>query len=279
MTSPTSTASEPDALVGAGLRRVVAVLSVTQITSWGVLYYAFAALSSSITADTGWSSVAVTGAFSLSQFVAAGIGIWVGRHIDAYGPRRVMTAGSLLAIPAVLAIARAPNLGLFYAGWVLAGRRDGRGAATRRRSPLSPTGPVSGGWSTDHADPGRRTGQHRLRAVVVQASTTGSAGGAPTSPCSSSWSSSRSPCTGGACDKPWRSSAGQEARVDAFGHRGSRGARGGPKQTVRPARRGDGADVAVDLRGRHQPGPDARGAGHEPEPGRGRRSGSAAWDR
>ena len=42
--------------------------------SWGCLYYAFAALQSSITADTGWSSVAVTGAFSLAQLVAGGVG-------------------------------------------------------------------------------------------------------------------------------------------------------------------------------------------------------------
>ena len=121
MTPTSSTTSQPDALTGAGLRRVVAVLSVTQIISWGVLYYAFAALSSSITADTSWSSVSVTGAFSLSQLVAAGAGIWVGRHIDGYGPRRVMTAGSLLAVPAVLAIATATSLAAFYAGWVLAG--------------------------------------------------------------------------------------------------------------------------------------------------------------
>ena len=121
MTPSTSTTSQPDALTGAGLRRVVGVLSVTQIISWGVLYYAFAALSSSITADTSWSSVSVTGAFSLSQLVAAGAGIWVGRHIDGYGPRRVMTAGSLLAVPAVLVIATATSLAAFYAGWVLAG--------------------------------------------------------------------------------------------------------------------------------------------------------------
>jgi len=121
VTPSTSTTSQPDALSGAGLRRVVGVLSVTQIISWGVLYYAFAALSSSITADTSWSSVSVTGAFSLSQLVAAGAGIWVGRHIDGYGPRRVMTAGSLLAVPAVLVIATATSLAAFYAGWVLAG--------------------------------------------------------------------------------------------------------------------------------------------------------------
>ena len=113
--------AQPGALDGAGLRRVVAVLSLTQITSWGVLYYAFAALSSSITSGTGWSSVAVTGAFSLSQFVSALAGIWVGRHIDSFGPRRVMTAGSLVAVPGVALVALAPNLGVFYLGWLLTG--------------------------------------------------------------------------------------------------------------------------------------------------------------
>ena len=109
------------ALDAAGLRRVVAVLSTVQIVSWGVLYYAFAALQSSITTDTGWSSVAVTGAFSLAQLCSGGAGIWVGRHIDAYGPRRVMTAASLVAVPGVAAVALAPNLVVFYLGWVLTG--------------------------------------------------------------------------------------------------------------------------------------------------------------
>ncbi len=109
------------ALDAAGLRRVVAVLSTVQIVSWGVLYYAFAALQSSITTDTGWSSVAVTGAFSLAQLCSGGAGIWVGRHIDAYGPRRVMTAASLVAVPGIAAVALAPNLGVFYLGWVLTG--------------------------------------------------------------------------------------------------------------------------------------------------------------
>jgi MFS family permease len=125
VTRPTTRAApasvEQGALDGAGLRRVVAVLSTVQIVSWGVLYYAFAALQSSITADTGWSAVAVTGAFSLAQLVSGGVGIWVGRHLDAVGPRRVMTGASLLAIPGVLAVALAPTLVVFYAGWVLTG--------------------------------------------------------------------------------------------------------------------------------------------------------------
>jgi hypothetical protein len=49
-------ATKPATLSGAGLRRVLVVLCVTEITSWGVLYYAFPVLAPSIAADTGWSS-------------------------------------------------------------------------------------------------------------------------------------------------------------------------------------------------------------------------------
>ena len=120
-TNTQSATQQAGALDGAGLRHVVAVLSVVQIVSWGCLYYAFAALQSSITADAGWSSVAVTGAFSLAQFVSGGVGIWVGRHIDDFGPRKVMTAASLVAIPGVATVALSPNLFVFYLGWVLVG--------------------------------------------------------------------------------------------------------------------------------------------------------------
>jgi MFS family permease len=113
--------AQPDVLDNAGLRQVVAVLSTVQIVSWGILYYAFAALQSSITAETGWPSVSVTGAFSLALFVSGGVGIWVGRHIDDFGPRTVMTAASLIAVPGVATVALAPNLAVFYAGWVLTG--------------------------------------------------------------------------------------------------------------------------------------------------------------
>ncbi len=68
--SSTQTATQPGALDGAGLRRVVMVLSTVQIVSRGCLCYPFAAPQSSVTVDTGWSGVAVTGAFSLSLVVS-----------------------------------------------------------------------------------------------------------------------------------------------------------------------------------------------------------------
>lgn len=104
-----------------GLRWVLVTLCITEITSWGVLYYAFTVLSDQISADTGWSAPAATAAFSTGLVVAALVGIPVGRWLDRIGPRWIMTAGSVLATGSVVAVATAPNYGWFVAAWVVAG--------------------------------------------------------------------------------------------------------------------------------------------------------------
>lgn len=104
-----------------GLRRVLVVLCVTEIVSWGVLYYAFPVLAPTIARDTGWSIPALTAAFSTGLVVSALVGIPAGHWIDRLGPRLVMTTGSILAVPAVVGIALAPTFPVFVAAWVLAG--------------------------------------------------------------------------------------------------------------------------------------------------------------
>jgi len=121
----TTTTAHAEALTGAGLRRVLVVLCVTEITSWGVLYYAFPVLAPSISASTGWSLMEITAAFSVSQVVSALVGIVVGRLLDRRGPRGIMTAGSVVAVPAVLLIASAQNLVWFFVGWSVAGMAMG----------------------------------------------------------------------------------------------------------------------------------------------------------
>jgi MFS family permease len=103
------------------LRRVVATLCVTEIVSYGVLYYAFTVLNGSIVADTGWPVMMTTLAFSIGQVVAAVGGIAVGRTLDRHGPRAIMTVGSVIAVPALSLIALAPNTAAFIAGWAVAG--------------------------------------------------------------------------------------------------------------------------------------------------------------
>jgi MFS family permease len=104
-----------------GRHRVLAVLCVTEIIGYGVLFYAFPVLAVGMAADTGWSTAQLTAAFSLALVVSALVGVPVGRVLDRTGPRAVMTAGSVLAVPAVLAVATATSLPWFVASWVLVG--------------------------------------------------------------------------------------------------------------------------------------------------------------
>ncbi|MFE9750597.1 MFS transporter [Saccharothrix saharensis] len=119
---PGSDLVRPGVLRGhAGPRRVLAVLCLTQITGWGVLFYGFPVLAPAIGAGTGWSGTAVIGAFSVAQLVMAVVGVPVGRLLDRHGPRVVMTTGSVLSVAALAVVASARSLPWFYAGWVLVG--------------------------------------------------------------------------------------------------------------------------------------------------------------
>ncbi len=96
-------------------------LCVTVTVSYGVLYYAFPVLVTEMSAETGWSRSTLTAAFSGALLVAAAVGIPVGRWLDRWGPRWIMTMGSALAVPALVLVAAAPNLAVFVLGWTLAG--------------------------------------------------------------------------------------------------------------------------------------------------------------
>ncbi len=102
-------------------RSVLLTLCLTEIVSWGVLYYAFAVLGHTIAEDTGWSLARLTALFSAALVVSGGVGIYAGRVIHRHGPRWVMTLGSALAAIALVIIATAPNLPVFAAGWLVAG--------------------------------------------------------------------------------------------------------------------------------------------------------------
>ncbi|TQJ52852.1 MFS transporter [Streptomyces sp. SLBN-115] len=102
-------------------RAALPALCATQITSWGIVYYAFPVLNPEITSRTGWSAGTTTAAFSLALVVSALAGIRVGRILDQRGPRLVMTAGSVLGALSLVIVAAAPDPAVFFAGWTLAG--------------------------------------------------------------------------------------------------------------------------------------------------------------
>ena len=111
-----------DAPPGAGSRRqALAALCVTEIVSYGVIYYAFPVLAGQIAAGTGWSRTAVTAAYSAGNLAGALAGVPAGRILQRYGPRPVMTAGSVLGALSVAGIAVASSYGWFLTAWLAAG--------------------------------------------------------------------------------------------------------------------------------------------------------------
>ena len=100
---------------------IVAVLSVTETVTWGIVYYGFPVFLRPMEQELGASRVAVTGAFSVGLGVAALAALPVGRWIDRHGARGLMTAGSCLATVLTLGWSRVQSLPALYAVWLLMG--------------------------------------------------------------------------------------------------------------------------------------------------------------
>src|SRR5665213_340291 len=138
--------------------RAVPVLGVTQILSWGTIFYTPVLIVPLIAAERGWSMSFAMGGFSVGLLAAGLSAPYVGRSIDRFGGHVVMTIGSLigalglvligltadrisyLAVWVVLGVAMAANL--YDSAFATLGRVFGAGA----RSPI-PALTLAGGFA------------------------------------------------------------------------------------------------------------------------------------
>ena len=96
-------------------------LAVSQLVSWGSLYYAFAVISGPMASEMGWSKPSVDGALS-AGLVATGLASFVaGRIIDIYGGRLLMTVGSTAAAILLLVWSQITELWQLFAVWIAIG--------------------------------------------------------------------------------------------------------------------------------------------------------------
>lgn len=102
-------------------RKPVAILAITQLISWGMLYYAFGALSARIQADLALSAGQTFGAFSLSVLVAGLAATPVGIAIDRHGGRWIMVLGSLTAAAGLGLMAAATSVVAYWMAWGVLG--------------------------------------------------------------------------------------------------------------------------------------------------------------
>ncbi len=97
---------------------ILLTVAFTEMVSWGVLYYAFTVFLKPMQISLGWSTGEITGAFSLALLCGGVAALIIGRWLDRYGARLLMTIGSCAASLLVLAWANVQNLVLFYLVWV-----------------------------------------------------------------------------------------------------------------------------------------------------------------
>ncbi len=90
----------------------------TETVSWGVLYYTFSVLIAPTSTELGWSRAEISGALSVMLVVSGLAGLGVGRWLDEHGPRLLMTAGSIAAVPLVIAWSQIHDLLSFYLIWI-----------------------------------------------------------------------------------------------------------------------------------------------------------------
>jgi MFS family permease len=93
---------------------MLGTVSLTEVVSWGILYYAFSVFVAPMQAELGWSRVALSGAYSLALLCSGLAALPVGRWLDRHGPRALMTAGSIGGSLLLVAWSRVEALWAFY---------------------------------------------------------------------------------------------------------------------------------------------------------------------
>jgi predicted MFS family arabinose efflux permease len=101
--------------------KTIAILAVSQVMSWGTLFYAFAIVAPDIGRELGWRAETVFGAFSWCLLVAGVVSAPVGMLLDRFGGRLVMAAGSLLCGVGFILLAQAHGLAAYYLAWTVLG--------------------------------------------------------------------------------------------------------------------------------------------------------------
>jgi predicted MFS family arabinose efflux permease len=101
--------------------RAVSVLGVTQILSWGALFYPPVLTVPLIAQDHGWSKSFAMGGFSVALFVGGLASRHVGAFIDRFGGHAVMPIGSLVGAAGLAGLVSAPGAVAYFAMWMVLG--------------------------------------------------------------------------------------------------------------------------------------------------------------
>ena len=97
------------------------VLGVTQIITWGAIYYTPVLIVPLIAKERGWSIAFAMGGFSVGLLATGLVSPYVGRTIDRVGGHVVMGIGSIIGAAGLALIAFASHPLAYLAVWVVLG--------------------------------------------------------------------------------------------------------------------------------------------------------------
>jgi len=93
---------------------IIAALGITQIVSYGTVFYSFSPLMEPVQQALGAGKSIVVGAFSLALMAAALCAVLAGRAIDRHGGKFLMAGGSLAAGLLLLALSQVESVAGLY---------------------------------------------------------------------------------------------------------------------------------------------------------------------
>ncbi len=97
------------------------MLGLTQMMSWGILYYGFGVMLPHMRAEMGWTDAQAGLAFTLGSLAHGLVSVSSGKLLDKRGPRVLMTLCSILGVASLVAWSFVDSLWLLYAVWVCIG--------------------------------------------------------------------------------------------------------------------------------------------------------------
>ena len=110
--------SATTALLPTHPRRLIALLGIAQIISWGSLYYGFSLFVMPMAHSLEWSLPLLNGALSSGLVLSALCAYPIGAYIDRHGGRGVMTVGSLAAAALLCVWSQVTSIAAFYLIWL-----------------------------------------------------------------------------------------------------------------------------------------------------------------
>ena len=140
--------------------RAVPVLGITQILSWGAIFYTPVLIVPLIAAERGWSISFAMGGFSIGLLTAGLVAPAVGRSIDRFGGHVTMTVGSLIGELGLVLIVHVTHPVAYFGVWMVLGAAMaanlydpafatlGRSFGTQARRPITALTLIGGFAST-----------------------------------------------------------------------------------------------------------------------------------